>query len=151
MKWQKIFGEVFRINSFDKNGTIIDRDGIHPKDNFSPYGYLICESPIIDRKVKIPIVHRDDFLLASSVFDDSKLMEEIESDEILVTYLPAGEKFAEMAPFLHSLHYVITSAFTLEVYYKMKKSVSDLDARFIFGDFKWDGELRVNINTNPSL
>jgi len=36
---------------------------VKAKSRFKPYGYLLVESPIFNQPAKLPIVHRDDFIL----------------------------------------------------------------------------------------
>ena len=151
IKWEEINREVFRINEFDRNKTIIDNNGeLHPKDNFNPYGFLIVEWPIIERRVKLPITHRDDFLLVSSIYDNPEICKEIEFNDFLVSYLPADKKENEYAAFLHVLHFILTPLGTLEKYYKKKQStLLGYDPECLFGAFSWEGELRVGINADP--
>lgn len=66
--------QVFRVLEFDRAGTTIDdRGNVKAVDSFRPYGYLLVETPILNNRAKLPIIHRDDFLLASSVFDEPVL------------------------------------------------------------------------------
>ncbi len=105
IKWDEINGEVFRINAIDRNGTIIDEGGqVHAKDNFSPYGFLIVEWPIIERRVKLPITHKDDFLLVSNIYDNPEALAAIDGYDFLVCYYPADHMKNEYAAFLHVLH-----------------------------------------------
>lgn len=45
-----------------------------------PYGYLRAESPILNQPLSLPIVHRDDFILATTVYDDSGLTAAVTSE-----------------------------------------------------------------------
>ncbi len=123
IKWDEINGEVFRINAFDQNGTIIDEGGqVHAKDNFSPYGFLIVEWPIIERRVNLPITHKDDFLLVSNIYDNPEALMTIKEYDFLVSYCPADQMENEYASFLHVLHYILAPTKTLEKYYEKRRS-----------------------------
>jgi hypothetical protein len=54
----------------------------------SQYFTLLVESPIMNQRLKLPIVHRDDFILAASVFDEPEIAKVVENEELLVTYAP---------------------------------------------------------------
>lgn len=153
IKWKEIEREVCRINDFDRNDTTIDNNGqAIAKSNFRPYGFLVTDWPVIERKVKIPIVHRDDFLLAASIFDNSEFLNQIKGCDILVTYYPLDTKADKRSAFLHKLHFVVTPPNTLEKYYEIRsKSFLGLDPEILFGDFIWIGELNVKINSNPQF
>lgn len=153
IKWNQIEKEVFRIVNFERNDTIVDDNGqVISKSINRPYGFLITDWPVIKRKVKIPIVHRDDFLLASSVFDNSEFLKKVEGCDILVTYYPLDTKVDKNSPFLHKLHFVITPPNTFETYYEVKnKSLLGCDPEILFGDFTWTGELKVKINLTPKF
>jgi len=108
--------------------------------------------PVIERQVKIPIIHRDDFLLASSIFDDTEFFKQTQGKDILVIYYPLDPKVDKRFAFLHSLHFVITPSKTLEKYYEFRnKSFLGCDPEILFGEFVWMGELSVKINSNPNL
>jgi len=153
IKWIDIIGKVFLVKDFDRAGTIIDAQGnIRAKSNFKPYGYLYVESPIFTGAIKLPITHRDDFLLASSVYDDPKLSEQIKKFELLVTYVPKNKLPDGFAGITHALHYVITPPQTMEYYYKIKAlKDSPSNPEKLFVKFAWEGEIKVNINLNPEL
>lgn len=153
IKWVEIKKEVLRIIDFDKNGTSVDSTGIvRSRSTLKPYGFLIAEWPIIERKVKIPIVHRDDFLLASSIYDNADLLKQIQGYDILVTYYPPDPKDYPNSAYLHQLHFAITPPTTLEKFYDIKKNtLLGCDPEIIFGDFVWVGELNVKINFEPKL
>ena len=73
ISWADIVNHTFRVLDFDRNGTTIDENNqVKAKSRFQPYGYLLAESPILNNRVRLPIIHRDDFLLAASVFDEPK-------------------------------------------------------------------------------
>lgn len=72
IKWIDIIGHVFRVIDFDRDGTKIDQNGkVVSTTQVKPYGYLLVESPIMKKTIRLPIIHHDDFRLAASVFDDS--------------------------------------------------------------------------------
>jgi hypothetical protein len=149
IKWNDIKKEVLRVIEFDTNGTTIDHNNVvHAKSKFKPYGFLISEWPIIERKVKIPIVHRDDFLLASSVFEKNHLKEQFANYDLLVCYNPS--KDSKLAPFLHSLHFVLTSKSTFQEYNEIHKTtLLGCNPELMFGQWVWEGELKVKFNLTP--
>ncbi|OGO31895.1 MAG: hypothetical protein A2Z29_02640 [Chloroflexi bacterium RBG_16_56_11] len=153
-KWTDIIGQVFRVLEFDRAGTIIDRDGkVKALSHTKPYGYLLVESPILNQPIRLPIVHRDDFLLAASVFDEQQWYEIIKQEELLVTYVPKHKLPGGMAGVSHAIHYVITPRGTLERYYDAGKDIhmSIPAPEKIFGSLVWDGEIRVQVNKNPKI
>ena len=153
ISWEEIIGHVFKVIGFDKDGTVIDSNGnVKTKNEYKPYGYLLVDSPKLEEPIELPIIHRDDFLLASSVFDDPKLSEEIKKFELLVTYVPKDKLPGGMAGVTHALHYVITLPETINYYYKietLKQSPSNPEKLFV--RFAWEGEIRVETNLNPDL
>ncbi len=150
IKWGAIHKQVLRINEFDRNGTTIDTNRVvHAKSNFKPYGFLIVEWPIIIRKLKVPILHKDDFMLASSIFDNQLFIEKIKDKDLLVTYFPLDKKENKNAIFFHSLHFVITNPKVFEKYYEMRKKYIGCEPELIFNDFRWEGELKIKEYTNP--
>jgi len=71
IRWTDITRQVFRVIKFDRAGTTVEAGNrVKPLSANAPYGYLIVESPILNQRICLPIVHRDDFLLAASVFDE---------------------------------------------------------------------------------
>jgi len=149
IKWKEINNEVLRIIDFDSNETIIDNYGnVIAKSKFKPYGFLIVEWPIIERLVKLPIVHQDDFLLASIIFNDKAFQEQKKIFEFLATYAPKEND--RNAPFLHVFHFLKTAPKTLEKYYETKKRFI-INPEIIFGQLKWEGQLQVQINMNPDF
>ncbi|MFH0873414.1 MAG: hypothetical protein V1846_01085 [Candidatus Komeilibacteria bacterium] len=153
--WEDIVNHTFRVLDFDRNGTIVDENNqLKAKSRFQPYAYLLAESPIMNNRVKMPIIHRDDFLLAASVFDDPKLSKLIGSDELLVVYAPQhlGPKGTSASP-RHVLHYALVPSGTLDSYYSVNN-----DAHFVkpepqklFGSFVYLGEIKVQINSHPKF
>ncbi|MEO8439130.1 MAG: hypothetical protein ABI540_02800 [Spartobacteria bacterium] len=103
ISWADIGDHAFRVFEFDRNGTTVDENNqVIAKSSFQPYGYLLVESPILNNRVRLPIIHRDDFLLAESVFDDPKLANLVESEELLVTYSPKHS-----GPLAHIMYYTM--------------------------------------------
>ena len=154
ISWIDIIKQVFRVIEFDRDGTIIDQDGyVITTSKFKPYGYLLVESPILNKPVSLPITHRDDFLLAASIYDEPELVKVISKEELLVTYFPKNKHPQGHTGNLHALHYVITPARTLEKYYEMEndKHMSIPEPEKIFDTFIWEGEVKVGINSNPQL
>ena len=153
-EWTDIIGQVFRVLEFDRAGTTI-RSGnkLKTKGFFKPYGYLLVESPILNQPVRLPIVHRDDFLLAASVFDEPEWVEKVKDNELLVTYVPKRMLPRGVVGTSHGLHYVITPPGTLELYYEFKDGlhVRNPAPEKLFGTLVWDGLLRVKVNPEPKI
>ncbi len=96
--WTDIIRHVFRVKEFDRTGTTVGPgDKVKASGRFKPYGYLLVESPILNQPARLPIVHRDDFLLATTVFDDPQFAEFVETEELLVTYAPKHNLHRRMA------------------------------------------------------
>ena len=151
ISWADIINHVFRVFEFDKNGTTINESNqVKAKSSFQPYGYLLAESPILNNRVRLPIIHRDDFLLAASVFDDPKLANLIESEELLVTYSPKhlGPKGVSASPH-HVLHYALVPSGTLDSYYSANNDAhfAKPEPQKLFGPFVYQGEIKVQINS----
>ena len=147
ISWADIVDHAFRVLEFDRSDTTIDQNNqIKAKGSFKPYGYLLAESPILNQKVRIPIIHRDDFLLAASVFDEAKLAALIEDEELLVTYAPKHllPKGLSGSPH-HVLHYVITPRGTLDSYYLKNNDMymAKPAPQKLFGPFVYRGEIKV--------
>ena len=151
ISWADIVNHVFRVLDFDRNNTTIDSNNqVKAKSSFQPYGYLLAQSPILNNKVRIPIIHRDDFLLAASVFDDPKLANLVESEELLVTYSPKhlGPKGISGSPH-HVLHYALVPSGTLDSYYSANNDAhfAKPEPQKLFGPFVYQGEIKVQINS----
>ena len=149
-------GQVFRVLQFDRAGTTIDGKGkVKPKSLFKPYGYLLVESPIINMPMRMPILHKDDFGLAASVFDEPKLLEEMQEQEaeLLVTYVPKKKLPGGLAGTSHALHYAIAPPGTLTRYYAFDNArhMANPAPEKIFGPLVWEGEIRVQANADPQL
>lgn len=155
MSWADIVNQVFRILEFDRSDTTIDQnDRVKAQSAFEPYGYLIVESPILDHRVKLPIVHRDDFGLASTVFDEPKLANVVVEEDLLVTYVPEHLLPKGLAGSTsHVLHYVITPRGTLDLYYAAENEIHRTrpEPEKLFGKFVYVGEIRVQVNADPTL
>jgi hypothetical protein len=151
ISWRDSIGIIFKIIDFDKNGTTIDKSGnLKTKNSFSPYGYLIVNNPTFSGNFKLPIIHKDDFLLASSIFDEPSLNETVKTKDFLVTYRPKEIMPSGLAGILHALHFVITPINTLsDLYYIYTDNLSDHQIESIFINFKWEGEIKVHVNPKP--
>ncbi len=155
ISWADIVNHVFRVFKFDKNGTTINESNqVKAKSSFQPYGYLLAESPILNNRVRLPIIHRDDFLLAASVFDDSKLANLVEREELLVTYSPKhlGPKGVS-ASLHHVLHYALVPSGTLDSYYSANNDAhfAKPEPQKLFGSFVYQGEIKVQMNSEQKL
>jgi len=154
LKWTDIVRQVLRVLEFDRAGTIIGPgDTVKAASSSKPYGYLLVESPILNQPVRLPIVHRDDFLLAASVFDEPQLLEAVKEKELLVTYAPKHKLPKGLAGTSHALHYVITPRGTLDQYYEVENDMHMATPKpeKIFGTLVWDGEIRVQVNPHPDI
>jgi len=155
ISWADIVNHAFRVFEFDRNGTTVNENNqIKAKSSFQPYGYLLAESPILNNRVRLPIIHRDDFLLAASVFDDPKLAAMVVDEELLVTYAPKHllPKGLSGSPH-HVLHYAITQHGTLDSYYSMNNDMhmAKPEPEKLFGQFVYEGEIKVQLNSEPKL
>jgi hypothetical protein len=154
--WDQIVRHVFRVLDFDRHGTVVSPDDqVHAQDPAEPYGYLRAESPILNQPISLPIVHRDDFILATTVYDDSGLTAAVESDyELLVTYAPKRVLAGGLngTPD-HCLHYVIAPRGTLENYYSFRDDLhmGRPAPEKLFGDFVYQGRIGVGRNQSPSF
>lgn len=155
ISWADIVNQAFRVLEFDRNGTTVNENSqVKAKSSFQPYGYLLAESPIMNNKVRIPIIHRDDFLLAASVFDEPKLATLVVDEELLATYspkhiLPKGLS----GSIYHVMHYVIVPSGTLDSYYSINNDMhmANPEPQKLFGSFVYKGEIKVQINSEPKL
>jgi len=155
VSWADIVNHAFRVLDFDRNNTMVDENNqVKAKSSFKPYGYLLATSPILNNKVKIPIIHRDDFLLAASVFDEPKLAALVVDEELLVTYSPKHllPKGLSGSPH-HVLHYAIVPIGTLDSYYSVDndKHMAKPEPQKLFGPFVYQGEIKVLIKLEPKL
>lgn len=155
VSWADIVRHVFRVCDFDRAGTTIGpNDQIHASSRDSPYGYLLVESPILNQRVRLPIIHCDDFLLAASVFDEPSVAERLVQEDLLVTYAPEHtRRDGRSSSPRHVLHYVITPRDALDRYYTMDNDVHMRNPRpeKLFGSLVYEGEIRVKVNWEPRL
>jgi hypothetical protein len=74
----------------------------------------------LNQPIIVPIIHRDDYAMAASVFDDERLAASLKKDvECLVVYAPkrvVGKGLSGTPD--HCLHYAICPRGTLEHYYR---------------------------------
>ena len=153
ISWADIVNQIFRVLEFDRSGTTIEQnDQVKAQSSLNPYGYLIVESPILNQKARLPIIHRDDFLLAASVFDEPKLANLVIDEELLVTYAPKHllpKEGLSGSPH-HVLHYLLTSRGTLDSYYSVNNDehMAKPDPKRLFGQFVYEGEIQVQIRPN---
>jgi len=155
ISWVDIVNHAFRVLEFDRNGTTINGNNqVKAKSTFQPYGYLLAESPILNNRIRIPIIHCDDFLLAASVFDEPKLADLVDSEELLVTYSPKhlGPKGISGSPH-HVLHYALVPSGTLDSYYSANNDahMAKPEPQKLFGPFVYQGEIKVQINSEPKV
>lgn len=152
--WNQIVNHIFKVLDFDRSDTTIEDNQVKAKSLDKPYGYLLVESPILNNKVKLPIIHRDDFRLVASVFDEPKLAERIASDELLVVYSPKhlAKNGLSGSPH-HVLHYILVPRGTLDSYYSINKDehFAKPDPQKLFGLFVYEGEIKVQIIPEPKL
>lgn len=155
IKWTEVIRQVFRVLEFDRAGTTIGPgDTVKAASLVDPYGYLLVESPILNRPVRLPIVHRDDFLLAASVFDEPRLADAVKGEEeLLVTYFPKHKLPGGLAGASHAVHYVICPRGTMDRYYEAGGDIhmAKPAPEKLFGSFVWEGEIRVEVNPHPML
>lgn len=152
LSWIQIYRQVLRIIEFDRSGTTIDEKGnVKAVSMLNPYGYLHVISPIFDSPFKVPITHKTDFLLASSIFDDAELGNKIESYEVLVTYFPENvKKDGKSLSLQHQFHFIITHLGVLNEFYLSDSgnNKTNPSPEKIFDSFVWDGELSIAFKTN---
>lgn len=156
--WDQILRHVFRVLDFDRAETTIDTEGrVKATSRMRPYGFLRVESPILNQPIRLPIIHRDDFRLAASVFDEPRRAGALRDNaaELLIVYapqkvLPGGLNGTPS----HCLHYVLCPSGTLERYYsdslgdqRMEKPMPEI----LFGRFVYDGEIQVAANPKPAI
>jgi len=154
IKWTDIARQVFRVLEFDRSDTTILADGtVKVATQTKPYGYLLVESPILNVKARLPITHSADFALAVSVYDVPQLAEMVAQEELLVTYFPKHKLPMGLAGITHALHYVVVPRSTLERYYEFNNDehMANPDPQKLFGPFIYQGEIKVQINSEPKL
>jgi hypothetical protein len=156
--WEEIIRQVFSVLEFDSGGTVVEPgDKVKTSGFLKPYGYLIVASPILKELAYLPIVHRDDFILATTIYDESPgWVQAIENNEaeLLVTYAPKRKlPLGLSGGAAHCLHYALTPNGTLSMYYKIGNGIhrTNPEVEKIFGELVWKGEIRVKVNASPSL
>lgn len=152
--WTDVVRQVFRVVEFDRAGTTIGpNDKIEAASRMKPYGYLLVESPIMNQPARLPIGHRDDFLLAATAFDDPNIAELVEEEELLVTYAPKRKLPKGLGGVAHALHYVVVPLGTLEDYYDFGGDAHMVNPapEKLFGPLVYEGQIRVDFNPNPKL
>ena len=158
-EWIDVVQMVFRVVDFDRNETTIDLDAgaesVKAKSMTEPYGYLLVESPTLNQPARLPIIHRDDFYLASTIFADP-MFNLPESSELLVTYAPKKMNKTGLSTSPHHvLHYALVPKGTLERYYSDDeigaRRMSSPEPHLIFGSFEYDGMISVVTNNDPQL
>jgi hypothetical protein len=154
IKWTDVIRQVFRILEFDRSDTTVLADGtVKATTQTKPYGYLLVESPIFNVKARLPITHSADFALAASVYDVPQLAEMVAQEELLVTYFPKRKLPMGLAGITHALHYVVAPRGTLERYYEFNNDehMANPAPEKLFKEFAWDGEVRVQVNSDPKF
>jgi len=154
IKWTDIVRQVFRVLEFDRADTTVLADGsVKAATRTEPYGYLLVESPILNVKARLPITHSADFVLATTVYDEPHLAEMVKQEELLVTYFPKHKLPMGFAGITHALHYVIVPRGTLERYYEFNddEHMANPAPEKLFKEFAWDGEIRVQVNSDPKF
>lgn len=158
--WDKVVRRAFRVIDFDRNGTVVTpEDQVIPKSDTEPYGFLLVHSPQSKIPAGLPITHKDDFWLVTSVFDDPKfasLLEPPAQVELLVTYAPKTIQENGMAASpQHCLHFALVPNGTMAKYYTSsysdKGKVKDADNDPVFGKLSYEGYLIVNTVQEPRL
>ena len=154
IKWTDIIRQVFRVLEFDRADTTFLPDGtVKAATLTKPYGHLLVESPILNVKARLPIINRDDFSLATKVYDEPQLAELVAQEELLVTYFPKHKLPMGFAGKTHALHYVIAPRGALERYYEFNNDdhMANPAPEKLFKKFAWEGEIRVEVNLDPDF
>ncbi|MDP2684630.1 MAG: hypothetical protein Q8P20_06335 [bacterium] len=143
--WDKVINQVLKVLEFDRNKTTINENGeVKAKSAFTPYGYLLVESPILNKIYRLPIIHRDDFMLATYFFDNPSIKEIQQVADLLVAYSPkhVNELGLSVSPH-HVLHYAVKPKGTFEKYYSNKNNAPEK----ILGPFKYDGMIDIHVDS----
>ncbi len=151
ISWKEAIGMVFKVLDFDTFGTTISTSGnVIAKSDYKPYGYLIVTNPNLKGLLRLPIIHSDDFLLASSVFGNSNLKEKVKTNDFLVTFRPKIITPDGSAGIHHAFHYVIAPLNTLNNFYSTDHSnKTEEQVQSLFIKFIWEREIKVQMNPNP--
>lgn len=152
ISWKNSINIIFKIIDFDSNGTTVDEFGnVNAKSISKPYGYLTVSNPAFLEKLKLPITHKDDFLLADGILNNSNFLGIEKTKDFLVTYRPKNETSDGLAGIHHALHFSITPNESLNNYYNKYGNDKNLEVlENIFVIFSWY-ELRVQINSEPKI
>lgn len=144
--WDKIINQVLKVLELDRNKTTINENGeVKAKSRFTPYGYLLVESPILNKIHRLPIIHRDDFKLATYFFDNPNLKEIQNVADLLVTYSPKHVKELGLSASPHHvLHYAVKPKDVFEEYYTNNKNAPEE----IFGPYKYEGMIDIHVDPN---
>lgn len=154
ISWADIVRHVFKVNEFDRAGTTIGPNDEVKAGHLGPYGYLLVESPVLNQPVSLPITHRDDFVLATTVFDDPRLVSVLSDAELLVTYAPKRVlPLGLSGSTAHVFHYVIVPEGTLDRYYSIDgdRHMRSPAPEKLFGQFVYEGEIKVQVLPEPAL
>lgn len=155
LEWGGVVRQVFSVLEFNRGNTTIGPDGMPKSSGLTvSYGYLLVSSPIFNQPARLPLIHRDDFMLATFVFDEPNCDEILENAELLVTYAPEKtRRDGKAASIKHCLHYVLCPLGTLERYYAYSNDIHmrEPSPEKLFGKLIYDGEIRVETNQNPSI
>jgi len=155
ISWSDVVRQVFRICDFDRSGTTIGpNDQVHALSPDLPYGYLLVESPILNQRAQLPVIHCDDFRLAANFFDEPPASDAIEKMDFLVTYVPKQlRQDGRTGSAHHVLHYVIAPRGTLERYYAVNNDqhMRNPKPEKLFGPFIYEGEIGIQMNHVPRL
>lgn len=150
ISWKDSINIVFKIVDFDSNGTSVDHLGnVHSKNMYEPYGYLSVNNPNYTGVLKLPIIHKDDYLLVEQYFTNTQLKKIIDDKDFLVVYRPREITPEGLAGIYHCLHYVITPQGTFtEFFKKYGCSSNEVNIEKLFIKFSWD-MVKVETNETP--
>ena len=155
ISWLDVVRHVFKVCEFDRAGTAVGPNDRVKARGLDPYGYLLVESPILNQRAILPIIHRDDFLLATTVFDEPRIAKTLETEsELLVTYAPKRVLAKGLSGSLsHVLHYILVPQGTLDRYYSMDddRHMASPAPEKLFGQFIYDGEIKMQVIPKPTL
>lgn len=155
--WGQIVRHVFRVREFDRTDTVIEDDTVQTTSDQKLYGYLLVESPVLNQPIRLPIVHRDDFWLTASVYDDPGSANFVNGPEgeLLVTYAPKVKLPGDAVGITHGLHYLMAPRGTLERFYPDSpvgdRRMAKPEPETLFGRLVYKGHPAVQLNRNPAL
>ena len=116
---------------------------------YDPYGYLSVTNPNYLETYKLPIIHKDDYLLVEEFFTNPQFNKTIDSNDFLVVYRPREITPTGLAGIYHCLHYVITPPETITNFLKKYgSSPKEAVIERLFIKFSW-GEIKVQTNEMP--